>query len=114
MVEPVGGERFTEILGSLREGGRLAIVAFTRGLIPEVKINRLLVSNAEVLGAEWGAHVMSGLQRGREIVGALGDLIERGLISPIIGARYPLSGAAGALREVDERRATGKVILDVR
>jgi hypothetical protein len=54
------------------------------------------------------------LQRSREIASTLQDLIERGLISPIVGSRYPLGGAASALREIDERRATGKVILDVR
>jgi NADPH2:quinone reductase len=114
VIDPVGGERFTDSLRSLGEGGRLVVVGFTGGSIPEVKVNRLLLSNTEVVGAEWGAYVMARPQRSREIAGALEDLIKRGLISPIIGARYPLTGAADALREIDERRATGKVILDVR
>jgi NADPH2:quinone reductase len=114
VIDPVGGERFTDSLRSLGEGGRLIVVGFTGGSIPEVKVNRLLLSNTEVVGAEWGAYVMSRPQRSREIGGVLEDLIERGSISPIIGARYPLTGAADALREIDERRATGKVILDVR
>ena len=114
VVDPVGGERFTDSLRSLGEGGRLVVVGFTGGSIPEVKVNRLLLSNTEVVGAEWGAYVMSRPQRSREIAGVLQDLIERGLISPIIGARYPLARAADALCEIDERRATGKVILDVR
>jgi NADPH2:quinone reductase len=113
VVDPVGGERFTDSLRSLGEGGRLVVVGFAGGSIPEVKVNRLLLSNTEVVGAEWGAYVMSRPQRSREIAGALQDLIERGSISPIIGARYPLTGAADALREIDERRATGKIILDV-
>jgi hypothetical protein len=54
-----------------------------------------------VVGAEWGAYVMARPRRSREIAGALEDLIERGWISPIIGARYPLSGAADALRDLD-------------
>jgi NADPH2:quinone reductase len=50
----------------------------------------------------------------REIGRALDPLIEAGHVSPIVGARFPLDRAAEALREIDERRATGKVVLDVR
>jgi NADPH2:quinone reductase len=114
VIDPVGGERFTDSLRSLGEGGRLVVVGFTGGSIPEVKVNRLLLSNTEVVGAEWGAYVMTRPERSREIASTLQDLIERGLISPIVGSCYPLAGAASALREIDERRATGKVILDVR
>ena len=41
-------------------------------------------------------------------------MIEQGVVRPLVGARFPLERAADALREIDERRATGKVVLDVR
>src|SRR5436309_9092910 len=59
VLDPVGGDRFTDSLRSLAEGGRVVVVGFTGGSIPEVKVNRLLLGNTEVIGAGWGAYVMS-------------------------------------------------------
>ena len=57
VLDPVGGDRFTDSLRSLREGGRAVVVGFTGGSIPEVRVNRLLLNNIEVVGAGWGAYV---------------------------------------------------------
>jgi NADPH2:quinone reductase len=114
VLDPVGGERFIDSLRSLREGGRVVVVGFTGGSIPEVRVNRLLLGNTEVVGAGWGAYVMSKPEVTREIGRAIGDLIDRGFVRPIVGERHPLERAADALTAIDERRATGKVVLDVR
>ena len=58
VLDPVGGDRFTDSLRSLREGGRAVVVGFTGGSIPEVRVNRLLLNNIEVVGAGWGAFVL--------------------------------------------------------
>ena len=58
VLDPVGGDRFTDSLRSLREGGRLVVVGFAGGSIPEVRVNRLLLNNTEVIGAGWGAGVL--------------------------------------------------------
>ena len=58
VIDPVGGDRFTDSLRSLRANGRVVVVGFTGGSIPEVKVNRLLLNNTEVIGAGWGAYVM--------------------------------------------------------
>ncbi len=59
VLDPVGGDRFTDSLRSLNEGGRVLVVGFTEGSIPEVRVNRLLLNNLEVIGAGWGAYAMS-------------------------------------------------------
>jgi NADPH2:quinone reductase len=114
VLDPVGGDRFTDSLRSLREGGRVVVVGFTGGSIPEVKVNRLLLGNTEVIGAGWGAYAMARPDVCREIGAALEPLIESGAVAPIVGSHHSLDRAAEALREIDERRATGKVVLDVR
>jgi len=114
VLDPVGGERFTDSLRSLREQGRVVVVGFTGGSIPEVKVNRLLLNNIEVVGAGWGAYAMSRPEVSRQIDGALRPLIESGHIRPIVGAHHQLEQAADALRELNERRALGKVVLDMR
>ncbi len=114
VLDPVGGDRFTDSLRALREGGRAVVVGFTGGSIPEVKVNRLLLGNTEVIGAGWGAYAMARPQLCRDIDLALRPLIEAGSVAPIVGARFSLDRVADALREIDERRATGKIVLDVR
>jgi NADPH2:quinone reductase len=114
VLDPVGGDRFTDSLRSLRENGRLVVVGFTGGSIPEVRVNRLLLGNTEVVGAGWGAYVMGKPDLNREIGAALQAMVEAGDIRPIVGERFPLERAGEALEAIDERRATGKVVLDVR
>jgi NADPH2:quinone reductase len=114
VLDPVGGDRFTDSLRSLREGGRLIVVGFTGGAIPEVRVNRLLLKNTEVIGAGWGAYAMAKPDLNREIGTAVNGMVDAGFIRPIVGERFPLERAAEALRTLDERRATGKIVLDVR
>jgi NADPH2:quinone reductase len=113
VLDPVGGDRFTDSLRSLREGGRAVVVGFTGGSIPEVKVNRLLLRNVEVVGAGWGAWALIHPERNREIAMGVQRMIEEGFIRPIVGARFPLEQAMDALRTIEERRALGKVVLDV-
>jgi NADPH2:quinone reductase len=113
VLDPVGGDRFTDSLRSLREDGRVVVVGFTGGSIPEVKVNRLLLRNTAVVGAGWGGYVMSKPALNREIGEALDRMIEDGVIRPVIGARFPLERGGEAMRLIDERRATGKVVLDI-
>jgi NADPH:quinone reductase len=113
VLDPVGGDRFTDSLRSLRENGRVVVVGFTGGSIPEVKVNRLLLRNTEVVGAGWGAYAMAKPALTREIGDALDRLIADGSVRPIVGARFPLAQGADAMRLIEERGATGKVVLDV-
>jgi NADPH2:quinone reductase len=112
VLDPVGGDRFTDSLRSLRENGRLVVVGFTGGFIPEVKVNRLLLNNIEVVGAGWGAYVMGKPDLNVEIGEAVNRLIEEGSVRPIVGARFAPDEAADALKLIDGREATGKVVLE--
>jgi NADPH:quinone reductase len=114
VIDPVGGDRFTDSLRSLGENGRLVVVGFTGGSIPEVRVNRLLLNNTEVVGAGWGAYVLAKPELNREIGAEIGRLVDAGFVRPIVGERFPFERAADALECIDERRAIGKVVLDVR
>jgi NADPH:quinone reductase len=113
VLDPVGGDRFTDSLRSLAEGGRVVVVGFTGGSIPEVKVNRLLLNNTEVVGAGWGAYVLAKPDVNREIGAGVLALAERGFVAPVVGSRHPLEEAAEALRLIDERGALGKVVLEL-
>ncbi len=114
VVDPVGGDRFTDSLRSLAREGRLLVIGFTGGEIPTVKVNRLLLNNTAVVGVGWGAFWMANLDYLQEQWAQVCPLLEAGKLDPVIRSRYPLEDAATALAELDERRAVGKVLLTVR
>jgi NADPH:quinone reductase len=114
VLDPVGGDRFTDSLRSLGEGGRLVVVGFTGGAIPEVKVNRLLLNNTEVVGAGWGAYALAKTDINQEIGVEVDRLARAGFVKPIVGAHFGLEQAADALNLIDGRGALGKVVLDVR
>jgi NADPH2:quinone reductase len=113
VLDPVGGDRFTDSLRALREEGRLVVVGFTGGSIPEVKVNRLLLNNVDVVGAGWGAYVVSRPELSRKIGAELDTMIAEGTVRPVVGARFPLDRASDAMRLIEERGALGKVVLEV-
>src|SRR3954465_15668911 len=114
VLDPVGGDRFTDSLRSLGEGGRVVVVGFTGGSIPEVRVNRLLLNNTEGIGAGGGAYVMAKPDVTRQIGAEVSRLIDEGFVRPVVGARFRLEEAAEALKLIDGRGAMGKVVLEVR
>jgi NADPH:quinone reductase len=114
VLDPVGGDRFLDSVRALATGGRLVVVGFVGGAIPEIKVNRLLLNNVELVGAAWGPYTRARPGAAGEIGTAVNDLIEGGHIDPVIGPRFPLEQTVEALRTLDRREAIGKVILDVR
>ena len=114
VYDPVGGDRFTDSVRSLAPEGRLLVVGFAEGQIPSVAANRLLLRNVSVVGVGWGAFVGDRPELVAEIGRDLGRLADEGFVRPIVGATYPLEEGPRALRDLDERRATGKLVLTLR
>jgi NADPH2:quinone reductase len=114
VMDPVGGDRFTDSLRALAQEGRLLVVGFTGGSIPEVRVNRLLLNNISVVGVGWGAFWMRDPSSLREQWARLLPYLEDGILDPLVGNSYPLEQAADALLELDERRALAKVLITCR
>lgn len=114
IVDPVGGDRFDDSLRLLRPDGRLVVVGFAGGDIPQVKTNRLLLRNIGVLGAAWREFILHEPGFVAEAAAGLGALIDNGQLTPLIGATYPLQDGAQALRDLADRRAVGKLVISVR
>ncbi|BBY96232.1 NADPH:quinone oxidoreductase [Mycobacterium gallinarum] len=114
VVDPVGGDRFTDSLRSLAPGGRLLVVGFTGGSIPEVKVNRLLLNNVDAVGVGWGA--WAGTHPGYllEQWAELEPLLASGKVSAPTPEIYPLERAADAIASLEDRSAKGKVVVKLR
>ncbi|OYN78997.1 NADPH:quinone oxidoreductase family protein [Mycolicibacterium sphagni] len=114
VMDPVGGDRFTDSLRSLAPGGRLLVVGFTGGEIPTVKVNRLLLNNIDVVGVGWGAWTMSHPGALTEQWDGLAALLTSGALAAPQPEIYPLEQAAAAVASLENRTAKGKVVVRIR
>jgi len=114
VLDPVGGDRFTDSLRSLAPGGRLLVVGFTGGEIPTVKVNRLLLNNVDVVGVGWGAWAGTHPGALAEQWAAVEQLLSSGKLASPDPVVYPLDQAAAAVASLENRTAKGKVVLRVR
>ena len=114
IVDPVGGDRFVDSLRSLATEGRLLVLGFTSGAIPTVKVNRLLLGNTAVIGI--GSAELWRREPGylREQWDELIPFMESRTIDPLIGHVFTLDEVAAAIRELDQRRAVGKMLIRLR
>ncbi len=113
VVDTVGGDRFTDSLRALDVGGRLMVVGFAEGAIPEVKVNRLLLRNLSVVGVALDPWEQRFPGYAPELVAALEVAAAEGRVRPYVGHRLPLAEATDALRILDRREAHGKVVIEV-
>ncbi|ORW11444.1 NADPH:quinone oxidoreductase family protein [Mycolicibacter longobardus] len=114
VLDPVGGDRFTDSLRSLAPGGKLLVVGFTGGEIPTVKVNRLLLNNIDVVGVGWGAWAMSHPGELERQWAMLEPLLASGKVAPPQPDVFSLEQAAEALTALENRTAAGKVVLRMR
>lgn len=114
VYDPVGGPQFTNSLRSLAYDGRVVVVGFASNEIPTVKVNRLLLGNSGVLGAVWQPFITFDPTIVEHAARDLAEMVGTGTVRPVVGSQHRLEDAASALREVEERRALGKVVLVVR
>jgi len=110
--DPVGGDVFEASLKHIAFGGRLVVVGFASGRIPEVAANRILLKNIAVTGLHWGAYREHRPARVDAAMHALFALHARGSIEPLVSEVRPLREAAAALRALGGRDTVGKVVLE--
>ena len=111
VVDVVGGDLMTDSLRALAPLGRLLVVGFTAGSIPQVRVNRLLLNNIDVRGVGWGGYAMVRPGFMRELWDALVPMVESGVVDPPVASTLPVEQVAAALTEMAERRVLGKTVL---
>src|SRR5712692_95741 len=113
VFDPVGGDVYDRSTKCIAFEGRIVLVGFTSGRIPQAAANHVLIKNYSVVGLHWVLYARRSPELIPPATRALLDLYESGKIKPHISTRLPLSEARRALATVAEGKSTGKVILTV-
>jgi len=111
IYDPVGGSAFEASLRAIAFEGRILVIGFASGTIPQVPANILLVKNISVVGLYWGSY---SAKKPSVLVGSLQTLFgwyREGRIKPHISNRLTLDQAHEAIALLAERRSTGKVVV---
>jgi NADPH2:quinone reductase len=113
IYDPVGGELFAASLRAIAFEGRILVIGFAGGTVPQIPANHLLVKNVDVIGLNWPAYAERHPQLMTASFRTLMDWYLTGAIRPYISAIYPLERAVDALEQVVARKSTGKVVIAV-
>ena len=111
IYDSVGGDVTDGSLKCIAWNGKLLVIGFASGRIPEVKLNRVLLKNISLVGLHWGAHTMHEPARVGETFCALFGLYAQGAIEPMIYRSYPLAELPAALEALGSRRSWGKIVV---
>lgn len=111
IYDPVGGALGEECLSCIAWNGRYLVIGFASGPIPNLAANRLLLKGASAVGVFWGAFVAREPKANMENFQQLFHWYGEGKLKPHISERAPLAEAPRVLRDMMERKVTGKVVL---
>jgi NADPH2:quinone reductase len=111
IYDPVGGDVFDKSRKCIAFEGRLVVVGFTSGRIPEAPANHLLVKNYSVVGLHWGLYRTHDPAVFGMVHEQLTRLVEEGHVDPLVGEVLPLDQAPQALAKLADRGTVGKVVL---
>jgi NADPH2:quinone reductase len=111
VYDPVGGDVFDRSRKCIAFEGRLVVVGFTSGRIPEAPANHALVKNYSVVGLHWGLYRTKEPALIASTHEALTALVGSGQVDPMIGDVLPLDQAPEALARLADRGTVGKVVL---
>lgn len=111
VYDPVGGEIFRQSFRAMAPEGRMLVIGFASGDIPQVPANHLLVKNIELIGFYWGAYKIFKPEILQDSTRQLFQWYAAGKIRPHISATFPLEKTAEAIRALRNRSSSGKVVV---
>ncbi len=111
VFDVVGGDAFDACARSMAWAGRLLVIGFASGTIPQFPVNLALVKGYSVVGVFWGSFTAKEPAAFADNMKELMDWYISGMVKPLVEAVYPLEKAADALKFIHDRKAVGKVVL---
>lgn len=111
IYDPVGGDAFDQAMRCINWNGRLLVIGFASGRIPELPANLALLKSANIVGVFWGASLSKEAEANKENFQELFQFANAGKIKPHVCASLPMEQVAEALNLMLDRKAVGKVVL---
>lgn len=111
IYDPVGGELFDQAVRGLAWNGRLLVVGFASGAIPQMAANLVLLKGAAVVGVFWGAFAQRQPQDNAANFQQLFAWHAEGKLKPLVSKTYPLGEAGAAIEKLGQRQAVGKLVV---
>ena len=111
--DPVGGDLFTETLRSTRQDGRILIVGFASGDIPQIPANIMMVKNITCIGYHWGAYRTLDPASLRASFAELMGWIDAGSLKPHVSMSFRLDQIHEAFEALLARKSTGKIVIEI-
>ncbi|PCH52090.1 MAG: NADPH:quinone oxidoreductase [Cellvibrionales bacterium] len=111
VYDPVGGDAFDACSRSMAWNGRLLVVGFASGRIPELPVNLTLVKGYSVVGVFWGTFTIKQPAEHAANMRELFQWFEDGKVAPVIDAEFALKDGIQAIKKVTGRNVMGKVVI---
>ncbi|MEW2050823.1 NADPH:quinone oxidoreductase family protein [Streptomyces sp. NPDC005476] len=111
IYDPVGGEAYAQSTKVVAFEGRIVVVGFASGTIPNPALNHALVKNYSILGLHWGLYNTKNPKLVQHCHERLTELAARGAIRPLVSERVPLDGTAAAVQRVGDGVTTGRIAV---
>lgn len=112
VFDPVGGDIFDESTRCVTFGGKLLVVGFVAGRIPEIAVNIPLIKGFSVVGVRAGEYARRFPDRGARIMAEIDRLASSGAISPHIDRILPLDRWHEAFDAMAAGELIGKAVLE--
>ena len=108
------GDKYAEpAIRAMNWGGRYLVIGFAGGEIPKIPLNLLLLKSCSLVGVFWGAHVARNPGNHRDNMSELMRWVQSGKLKPHVHKVFSLAQTADAIRELDTRTSTGKVVIKI-
>jgi len=114
ILDPVGGDQFDQSTRCINVNGRILIVGFASGRIPQFPVNYALLKSCSIVGVNHQHFFVTNPQQAEEDIVELLQMYKDGQIDPVICEVYPMEQAPAALNTVGDREAIGKVVVSLR
>jgi NADPH:quinone reductase len=111
ILDTVGGDVFDASMRAIAVDGRLLIIGFVSGRIPEVACNRILFKGISVVGVPYGGFTERNPVAWAGNMTELLGMVSRGVLRPVIHGCYPLSDVSAVLTDLANRKMVGKYVL---
>ncbi|MBL6753801.1 MAG: NADPH:quinone oxidoreductase family protein [Pseudomonadales bacterium] len=114
IYDPVGGDLFDQSCRCIAWNGRLLVVGFASGRIPEYKANLALLKGSSMVGVFLGRFRKEEPAAYEQNFAELFNLYEQGKLKPIVTESFAFEDYVAAFNVFTERKVMGKVTLEIK